>query len=176
MINHAQKRKLQKELIAEQYRLIEQLNGDKDHNISQKDAVGELSSYDNHPADMGTELYEREKDETLEAHATKQLEEINGALHAIEEGTYGLCETCSEPIPYERLAVIPEASTCVEHAEEIGVESVQIKRENDGKTMYRTADALYDIDFDENADGAVDDMDPSKEAVEDADITEGPFL
>ena len=26
-----------------------------------KDAVDELSSYDNHPADLGTELFEREK-------------------------------------------------------------------------------------------------------------------
>lgn len=174
MISEEQRQQLQQALEKTQYDLIEQLK--KDDPVSQKDAVGELSSYDNHPGDMATELYEREKDATLENHATTKLEKINEALHAIEEGTYGLCETCSEPIPYERLEIIPEASTCVEHASEIGVESLQIKRENDGETMYRTSDALYDIDFDENADGLTDDVSPHFEAIEDDDVTGDAFL
>ena len=175
MISKKEKDFLHKELMQRQDQLIEQLS-DTEENVSQKDAVGELSSYDNHPADMGTELYEREKDHTLTELASEQLAEINEALHAMEEGTYGLCETCSEAIPFERLEIIPEASKCMEHAEEIGVESLQIRRENDGETIYRTADALYDMDFDENADTLSDKQSPHKEAIEKTDITENPLL
>ncbi|MEM5591840.1 hypothetical protein AAHH67_09065 [Niallia circulans] len=38
------------------------------------ESVGELSSYDNHPADLGTELFEREKDSALEQHDQSELE------------------------------------------------------------------------------------------------------
>ena len=53
---------------------------------SQRGSVGELSAYDNHPADMGTELYEREKDFALEEHTDSELNKVNEALQAMEEG------------------------------------------------------------------------------------------
>ncbi|MFD2627239.1 TraR/DksA C4-type zinc finger protein [Oceanobacillus kapialis] len=81
-----------------------------------KESVSELSNYDNHPGDMGTELFEREKDIALNEHAETELEEINKALHAIEEGTYGICSQCGADIPYERLAALPTADRCMEHA------------------------------------------------------------
>ncbi|MBO1913267.1 hypothetical protein J4G37_51715, partial [Microvirga sp. 3-52] len=40
---------------------------------SEKESLGELSSYDNHPADMGTALYDREKDLALHEHAESEL-------------------------------------------------------------------------------------------------------
>lgn len=83
-----------------------------------KESVGELSNYDNHPGDMGTELYEREKDIALNEHAETELEEINEALHAIEEGTYGICKICGADIPYERLKAIPAADRCMDHTKE----------------------------------------------------------
>ncbi|WP_249872690.1 TraR/DksA C4-type zinc finger protein [Oceanobacillus saliphilus] len=81
-----------------------------------KETVSELSNYDNHPGDTGTELFEREKDLALNEHAEKELEEINEALHAIEEGTYGICSTCGADIPFERLVAIPATDKCLEHA------------------------------------------------------------
>ncbi|SDZ11032.1 regulatory protein, yteA family [Evansella caseinilytica] len=83
-----------------------------------KESAGELSNYDNHPGDHGTELYEREKDIALNEHAEDQLVKIKLALRAIEEGSYGICEVCGEPIPYERLETIPTTRTCVDHSEE----------------------------------------------------------
>lgn len=47
---------------------------------SERDSVGELSSYDNHPGDMATELYEREKDFGLIEFWHKQLEDTKHAL------------------------------------------------------------------------------------------------
>ncbi len=80
------------------------------------DSMGELSSYDNHPADDATELYEREKDLALHEHTQQELKEINHALKAIELGQYGACEVCGKEIPVERLQAIPTTTFCVEHS------------------------------------------------------------
>ncbi|WP_342432810.1 TraR/DksA C4-type zinc finger protein [Neobacillus sp. FSL H8-0543] len=80
------------------------------------ESMGELSSYDNHPADEGTELYEREKDIALNEHSENQLENINKALYAMENGTYGKCEVCGKDISYERLEAIPNTTFCKEHS------------------------------------------------------------
>lgn len=108
----------QRRLSARQSKLIHQLKNRFDLEMSQTDAIGELSSYDNHPADLGTELFERGKDLTLSDHAERELEKINESLHAIAEGTYGICRVCSASISYERLIANPTADTCVEHAED----------------------------------------------------------
>src|SRR5690625_1811230 len=105
-------------LSARQSKLIHQLKNRFDLEMSQTDAIGELSSYDNHPADLGTELFERGKDLALSDHAERELEKINESLHAIAEGTYGICRVCSASISYERLIANPTADTCVEHAED----------------------------------------------------------
>lgn len=84
--------------------------------LSEREASGELSSYDNHPGDLGTELFEREKDVALEIHEEEQLNEIETALSAIEEGTYGVCKECGKDIPYERLEAIPSTLYCIEHS------------------------------------------------------------
>ncbi len=43
----------------------------------------------------------------------KELDEINEALKKIEEGTYGICEMCDEPINEERLRIKPYAKYCI---------------------------------------------------------------
>ena len=40
------------------------------------------------------------------------LAQIDVALVRFEEGTYGLCERCHEPIPTERLEVLPTCRSC----------------------------------------------------------------
>ncbi|AKP46137.1 DNA binding proteinDksA/TraR family [Bacillus smithii] len=79
-------------------------------------SVGELSSYDNHPGDEGTELFEREKDLALDEHSRLEWRNIRRALEAIENGTYGICEKCGKEIPYERLDALITATTCKEHS------------------------------------------------------------
>lgn len=79
------------------------------------ESVGELSSYDNHPGDEGTELYEREKDIALNEHYRNEYKNINKALEAIDHGTYGKCEVCGKDIPVERLEALPTTTYCIEH-------------------------------------------------------------
>jgi DnaK suppressor protein len=43
----------------------------------------------------------------------KLLREIGGALHRIDNGTYGICAECEEPISSKRLDAVPWARYCV---------------------------------------------------------------
>ncbi len=79
-------------------------------------ASGELSQYDNHPADSGTALYEREKDMVLRKLSHEELSDINAAIEKIENGKYGLDERTGERIPYARLKALPTARTNVENS------------------------------------------------------------
>lgn len=74
----------------------------------------ELSTVDQHPADVGTEMFEREKDESIVQGFDIELEEIQGALTRIEAGTYGVCESCHQPIGKDRLEAVPHARYCVD--------------------------------------------------------------
>ncbi|RFU63642.1 molecular chaperone DnaK [Peribacillus saganii] len=87
------------------------------------DSVGELTSVDNHPADLGTELAEREIDAALYNHAGSELDKIQIALEAIEEGSYGKCRECGKAIPFERLEIIPTTLYCVDHTPERNIAS-----------------------------------------------------
>jgi len=56
---------------------------------------------------------------TLREKEQQTLAEIDGALARMDEGTYGLCEDCEEPIASKRLELRPTARLCVKHQEEV---------------------------------------------------------
>ena len=60
-----------------------------------------------------TESFELEKRLTLEKRIRDQLAEVEHALHKFEEGTYGLCDNCGQPIDPARLEALPQANLCL---------------------------------------------------------------
>ncbi|MFD2925157.1 TraR/DksA C4-type zinc finger protein [Halobacillus naozhouensis] len=105
-----------KKQLEERKREIEQQLIDNNHfglerGMASGRSSGELSQYDNHPADSGTDLYEREKDMALLTHLQDELSEISYSLKQIEQGTYGICEVTGNEIPPERLEAMPTART-----------------------------------------------------------------
>jgi DnaK suppressor protein len=44
----------------------------------------------------------------------KELQEIETALRKIENGEYGICEMCEDPIGFQRLKVKPHAVYCID--------------------------------------------------------------
>jgi len=110
--------KLRKQLVQERED-IEGLIRDADHyglERSLRDETGELSPIDNHPGDLGTEMYERSKDISLLEQEKFHLSRVNAAISAIDNGTYGKCFTCGRPIPAERLEALPDTLYCIEHS------------------------------------------------------------
>lgn len=45
--------------------------------------------------------------------ARDAIEDVERALARFDDGTYGLCESCERPIPFERLEAVPQARACV---------------------------------------------------------------
>jgi RNA polymerase-binding transcription factor DksA/ribosome-associated translation inhibitor RaiA len=82
---------------------------------SAKDSVGEMSSADQHPADLGTETFERERGLSQLADLDGRIDEVRRALVRVGRGTYGRCEVCGAEIPDERLIAVPAARFCLEH-------------------------------------------------------------
>lgn len=87
-------------------------------NQSLGETLSELSAYDNHPADIGDELHERSKDMSLQSLLQRRIEEVDAALEALAEGTYGKCQNCGRPIPEPRLQAQPTAIFCTECQEQ----------------------------------------------------------
>lgn len=73
-----------------------------------------MDSVDQHPADEGSELFEREKDLAVQGTLARELDEVNIALQKFENGTYGTCEMCGKPIDERRLRAFPAAIRDVE--------------------------------------------------------------
>ncbi|TML41270.1 MAG: hypothetical protein E6F93_02770 [Actinobacteria bacterium] len=71
---------------------------------------------DNHLADIATETVDREIDYTLEENSGNVLREIEAALKRIDDGTFGICSTCGNPIEPERLEHLPWATLCAADA------------------------------------------------------------
>jgi RNA polymerase-binding transcription factor DksA len=69
--------------------------------------------------DLASEI--KDRDELITALDTESVElsEIEAALERIRDGTYGICEVTSKPIPKQRLRVIPWTRYIREVAAEI---------------------------------------------------------
>jgi RNA polymerase-binding protein DksA len=75
--------------------------------------TGELSSADQHPADSGSDTFERAKELALLDRTQRQLADVGRALDRLDRGGYGICEACGEPIGTARLTARPAARLCL---------------------------------------------------------------
>jgi RNA polymerase-binding transcription factor DksA len=73
----------------------------------------ELSMYDQHSGDLGSETFEREKDAGLQEMLEVELIQVDEALRKLDQGTYGLCEMCGRKIDDRRLDKLPAAILCI---------------------------------------------------------------
>ena len=109
-----QNRKVKARLQAEKRRLKHLSTKIKQEGLSQGqgDSLGELSLYDNHPADVGTETFERGKDIGLWDNIQRLETQVDRALKKLGSGTYGICEHCGQKIDPARLEILPWATLC----------------------------------------------------------------
>lgn len=85
------------------------------HDQTEDESTSELSHLAQHPADIASETFEREKDFSILEQVEAELAEVDRALRRIDEGTYSTCEACHGPIGDDRLEAMPAARFCVTH-------------------------------------------------------------
>lgn len=95
------------------------LFGNTTKHTSEKYSSGELSSYDNHIGDLGTDIFMQDMQNSLITHEEGRLYQIDKALDRIASGSYATCEECRSSIEKERLDIIPETSLCNKCAKEL---------------------------------------------------------
>ena len=87
---------------------------EKENPGSLEEGTGELTTSDNHIGDVASETYDREMDYTLAENDELVLRQIDAALERLDDGTYGTCRTCGNPIGEERLEARPWADQCID--------------------------------------------------------------
>jgi DnaK suppressor protein len=74
------------------------------------DAVGDAGD---DPADAGAKTFQREHELALTQNARELLELSERALARMDDGTFGVCASCGQPIGKARLQAFPRATLCV---------------------------------------------------------------
>jgi RNA polymerase-binding transcription factor DksA len=109
-----------RELLLSERGRLQALVGDKqdDVKVDTTEESASASGAAGSPADVATDVYDREQALSLARDFQARIDEINHALEKIDDGTYGVSEVSGEPIPLERLRVVPWARRTIEEERE----------------------------------------------------------
>jgi RNA polymerase-binding transcription factor DksA len=115
MITNADARQLLEDERRRLDRIRRALRDEHLHRGAEADSVGELTQIDQHQADVGTEVFEREKELSLIDRVETDLAEVFAAIRRVDRDEYGTCQTCGSEVGDERLRAMPATRFCVEH-------------------------------------------------------------
>ncbi|MBI2704339.1 MAG: TraR/DksA C4-type zinc finger protein [Actinobacteria bacterium] len=73
-------------------------------------------SFDENFADSGQVAAEQGEAKSLANRLRDQLSDVQRALDKLDDGSYGKCEICSNPISEARLEAMPATRYCIDHA------------------------------------------------------------
>ena len=118
MLSEQDRARIEKVLLREREKVLDNIGHFDERLNDLRERAGELSLYRFHPADVGTESQEQEKDFLLTSVEGRRLYQIDEALERLYKTPeeFGTCEVCGREIGVERLEVIPETRLCVRHA------------------------------------------------------------
>jgi len=71
-------------------------------------------------AAAASQVFEQQRDLALRDRSRLELSRVEAALRSIDDGTYGTCTNCGNPIAAERLEAIPWAPHCIDCARKLG--------------------------------------------------------
>ena len=92
---------------------------DKQVELTTRIAAIEADFKKGRSADFSEQTTESENDEVLdEIHheAKEELSLVNNAISKLQQGNYGICESCEDDITPERLKALPYTTTCIKCA------------------------------------------------------------
>jgi len=70
-------------------------------------------------AAAASQVFAQQRDLALRDRSRIELSRVEAALRSIDDGTYGICTSCGNPIGAERLEAIPWAPTCIDVARKV---------------------------------------------------------
>ena len=111
----AQKKKLL-DLRKEYTTNLEDVRG-RNKNESETEELPVDSDIPTDNADVGSDLFERERALAFTEDYQGVLQMIDRALQKIDQGIYNICDRCGEKIPDERLEALPYALLCIKDEE-----------------------------------------------------------
>ncbi len=101
-------------LMSERKNVVKIIEGiDESWSKNIRDAVGNVSAYATHIADLGTDSDEREKETYMLERELRNLKNIDNALKRIYDKSYGICNYCGDEISSSRLKAIPYTEFCI---------------------------------------------------------------
>ena len=71
-------------------------------------------------AAAASQVFEQQRSLALRDQARIEMSRVEAALRSIDDGTYGICTNCGNPIAPERLEAIPWVPTCIDCARKLG--------------------------------------------------------
>jgi DnaK suppressor protein len=80
--------------------------------VDQRDALADTT-------DIASEESDRDMTLRVHDHERKLIEELRAAVRRIDEGDYGVCESCGDDIGEKRLLARPVATHCIDCMTEI---------------------------------------------------------
>lgn len=93
------------ELTDEQQRYIDSIA------TAQRERLSDTAGDDQ--IDSGSKTVEHEHEVAVAGAISERIRQVSHALDRLNEGDYGICERCGNPIPAARLAAFPSATLCV---------------------------------------------------------------
>ena len=117
-LTQAQRTHLERRLRDERQRALDSLNRSlaAHERETEEESSGDVSAMPTHQADLGTDTMEQEMEAADATRVSRELQEIDAALDRLirTPASFGICEDTGEPIPFERLDMVPWARTCAQ--------------------------------------------------------------
>jgi RNA polymerase-binding protein DksA len=111
VIKPARLQRYKEELLDLRARLVGDVNRLIEAIPNEMQAAGDLSHVPTHNADRDSDGLDKEV--ALVQNEGELLAAVEAALERIEDGTFGVCENCQEPIAAERLDALPYVPQCI---------------------------------------------------------------
>lgn len=110
--------KFKNQLDEERQRLVDLIADlEQDREEARQSETSADRSPDPGSADAGSMKFEYEKELSIEKNLQDLLHKVEHALGRVDQGSYGICESCGDSIPVARLEVLPYATFCVSCAQ-----------------------------------------------------------
>ncbi len=138
-------------LIKEKKQILNSINHRLNEEYGSMDMYySELSRFDNHPGDIGTEVFIMEQDKGFKNKLDDTLNEIEDSLEDIKNRTYGICKICDKYIDEERLQLIPYLKTCIDcsNDEELPKDFRQFETIDEKKMVSFSMEPRENVGFD----------------------------